>query len=288
MTTLLVRTSLLTKQIPRNTNVLLLSHPFSEKPKTETVKENPLYVQEYPYRAVNRGETKDAIPHKTSATETMTPWKGWWGTFVKEKMPFLLWKPDDIHDLNQQPNPMTKVPISRDDPTKTAMFRYPSPGSQPAVRQPTLDDDDDDPYNTAYYPKDTKRRYTGDPANLNPELEHIKLLLLKKDDGTEEDPRLLKAIEQLEQGPESSPGNKGMFATGKSDFDETGLRASMSANNKAYNESLDRHMPDHLPTPEWANRWEEEVAWYEERGLHVPLGASGGCVVAREDRIARW
>jgi len=261
---------------------LNLTRPFSEKPKEE--------VGDYPHRAVNRGEIKDAVPNKTSTTETMTPWKGWWGAFIKQKMPGLLWKPDDEFDLNQIPNPSTKVPISRDDPTKVHQYRYPSPGSQPPVNQPTLMDGDDDPYNIAYYPKDTARRYTGDPATGNAEIEKMKLEMLTKDDGTEEDPRLLKAIEQLEAGPDSSPGNKGMFATGKSDFDETGLRATMSANYKAYNESLDNHMPDHLPTQAWASRWEEEMKWYLDRGLHIPMGVSGGeaCVVKREDRIARW
>jgi len=280
MTTLMIRSSnkLLIKQTRNKTLFQQIPRHFSKEEES------------YPHKAVNRGAEKDATPHKTSTTETMTPWKGWWGAFIKEKIPGLLWKPDDRDDLHQIPNPSTKVSISREDPSKTAMFRYPSPGSQPPVRQPTLDDDDDDPYNIAYYPKDTRRRYTFDPANMNEDIERIKLELLKKNDGTEEDPRLLKAIEQLEAGPDSSPGNKGMFATGKSDFDETGLRASMSANYKAYNESLDKHMPDHLPIPEWADRWEEEMQWYLERGLHVPLGVSGGeaCHVSRDKRIARW
>jgi len=285
MTTLLfVRRGniLLTKQTRSNTLFLNLSRALSEKAKEEG-------EGNYPFRAVNRGAEKDAIPNKTSTTETMTPWKGWWSTFIKQKFPALLWKPDDHYDLNQIPNPSTTVPISRDDPTKVATFRNPSPGSQPPVNIPLLDNDDD-PYNIAYYPKDTARRYTGDPATGNVEVERMKLEMLLKNDGTEEDPRLLKAIEQLEAGPDSSPGNKGMFATGKSDFDKTGLRASMSANYEAYNESLDKNMPDHLPTPEWADRWEEEMQWYLDRGLHIPLGVSGGeaCVVKREDRIAKW
>lgn len=286
MTRLLViaRATLLTKQTPKN-NQFLLSRPFSEK-----VKEKGTIDAEYPHKGVNRGEEKDATPNKTSTTESMMPWKGFWKQFVKEKMPFLLWKPDDEFDLYQVPEAATKIKVSRDDPTKTAQYRYPSPGSQAPVKQPTLDDLDDDPYNIAYYPKDTRRRYTSDPANENADNEAIKLELLKKNDGTEEDPRLIKAIEQLEEGPGSSPGNKGMFATGKSDFDPTGLRSSMSANWKAYNESLDERMPDHLPTPEWASRWQEEAAWYEERGLHIPLGASGGEALKmdREHRIAKW
>ena len=45
-----------------------------------------------------------------------------------------------------------------------------------------------------------------------------------------------------------------------------------------------------LPTQAWASRWEEEMKWYLDRGLHIPMGVSGGeaCVVKREDRIARW
>ena len=81
---------------------------------------------------------------------------------------------------------------------------------------------------------------------------------------------------------------KGMFATGKSDFDPKGLRATMSASHEALNESLDANMPDHLPYPDWWTKQDEIVAWYEERGLPVPIGGTGWGLVPREGRIARW
>ena len=37
-----------------------------------------------------------------------------------------------------------------------------------------------------------------------------------------------------------------MFATGKSDFDPSGLRATMSTNWEATEASLDANMPDHV------------------------------------------
>lgn len=285
---------------------LLRTHVPRQTTKTNALRSllstTPTKTSDYPHKAVPKEESSKAVPNKTSTTETMMPWEGWFSSFLKSKLgperyqklrENVLWKPDDIHDLHQIPNPMTKIPISKDDPTKTAMFRYPSPGSQPAANIPKEADPgspEDDPYNIAYYPKDTRRRYTSDPANVHPEIEAMKLELLKAHTEGEEDERITKAQEILEQGPGSSPGNKGAFATGKSDFDPSMLRATMSANHEAMNKSLDAHMPDHLPTPEWFHRQDEIIAWYEERGLHIPLGGTGDVAlkVDRDDRIARW
>lgn len=115
------------------------------------------------------------------------------------------------------------------------------------------------------------------------ELEKLKLDLLPQDDE-----KVQEALAQYEAGPKSSPGNKGMFATGKSDFDSTGLRATMSTNNEATNKSLDSFMPNHLPVPDWWDKQEELAAWYAENDLPVPLGNTGYGTVPREGRIARW
>merc|ERR1719410_738870 len=219
---------------------------------------------DYPHRAVAKEDTANATPNKTSTTESMMPWDGWFSSFLQSKLgeeryeklrKVVLWKPDDTLNLHQVPTPVTKIPISKDG-KETAMFRHPSPGSQDAVNIPTHTDIGEDPYNIAYYTKDTSRRYTGDPANLHPDVEAAKLEFLKASMDPD-DPRLKKAQAVLEQGPGSSPGNKGMFATGKSDFDHTGLRATMSANHEALNKSLDENMPDHLPTPDWFDRQDE-------------------------------
>jgi hypothetical protein len=194
----------------------------------------------------------------------------------------VVFRPDDIHNLEQIPKPNTKVPITDDG--KTAMFRYPSPGSQEGGRQPEEDVGSlyEDPYKVAYYPRDTARRYQ-DSAFPNRELEEMKLALLPEDD---ED--VIAAKEKFEEGPKSSPGNKGRFATGPSDFDPSGLRATMSTSNEAVQKSLDAHMPNHLPTPDWWKKQEEIVAWHEENDLPMPIGGTGYGTIPREGRIARW
>lgn len=241
-------------------------------------------------RAVTQAEAPRVTPNATSTTETMMPWNGWFSSFLKDRLGaerydklkgLVLYRPDDIHSLHQIPNPSTKVPISKDDPTQTAMFRYPSPGSQPPVRMPEVEEGED-PYDISYYKRDTGRRNL-DPAFPNPELEKMKLDLLPQDD-----PRVQEMQAQFEEGPKSSPGNKGRFATGQTNYDPKGLRASMSTSNEALEESLDSYMPDHLPTPDWWDKQDEIVAWYEERDLPVPIGGVGHGLVPREGRIARW
>ena len=134
------------------------------------------------------------------------------------------------------------MPLTDDKDGPTAMFRYPSPGTRDSGRQPTADPGtvDEDPFNIAYYPRDTRRRYQ-DPAFPNQELEEIKLALLPEDDEA-----VKEAKEKFEAGATSSPGNKGMFATGPSDFDPSGLRATMSTSHEAVQKSLDANMPDHV------------------------------------------
>lgn len=109
----------------------------------------------------------------------------------------VVFRPDDIHNLEQIPKPNTKVPITEDG--KTAMFRYPSPGSQEGGRQPEEDVGSlyEDPYKVAYYPRDTARRHQ-DSAFPNRELEEMKLALLPEDD---ED--VIAAKERFEEGPKS-------------------------------------------------------------------------------------
>lgn len=243
-------------------------------------------------RAVTAAEASSIAPSATSSTETSMPWNGWFSSFLANSMgaskyeklrKLTLFRPDDIHNLEQIPNPSTKVPLTEDG-SQTAMFRYPSPGSQSNGRQPVADvgSVEEDPYNIAYYPRDTRRRYQ-DPAFPNQEQEEIKLALLPQDDEA-----VKEAQEKLEGGPMSSPGNKGRFATGPSDFDPSGLRASMSTSHEAVQKSLDDNMPNHLPMPDWWNKQEEIVAWYKENDLPMPLGGTGWGTIPREGRIARW
>eukprot|EP00956_Cyclotella_meneghiniana_P027155 scaffold60399_cov70-Cyclotella_meneghiniana.AAC.1 len=245
------------------------------------------------YRAVSRtdltssGGSPPVAPSATSPEETMMPWNGWFSSFLQSKLgeeryqslrKLVLYRPDSYTNFEQMPRPVHKLPISESDPNMTHQFRQPSPGSQPAVQldreqDPSFGNAADDPYNVAYYKRDTGRRYTSDPAAKHRDIEEIKLSLLPSDD-----PRVQQAKEELAAGPGSSGGNSGVFATGKSNYDPTGLRASMSTSWKATEESLDANMPDHLPTPVWASSVEKEnelLRWYEERDLPVPIGGVG-------------
>lgn len=231
-----------------------------------------------------------------STTTTMMPWNGWFSSWLKTQLgpqrfekvkDIFLFSKDDIHDLHGMPNPSTKVPIGDG---KTAQFRYPSPGSQDPVRLPELEKGTD-PYNIAYYPRDTRRAPTPIIAAVRDDYE--------AKPGETVLPGDLKEIEgaiaaSKEEDQQSSPGNKGTFATGKSDFDPTGLRAAMSTNHAAVEESLKQYLPNggmpaHLPTYEWEDREAEIIEWHESRGLPVPPGGRPAFLnVKRERRVAQW
>lgn len=242
-------------------------------------------------RAVSAAEAPGIQPPRESSTSTMMPWNKWFQRWLKantsEKtfQKFREWTafmPDDIYDLQQSPKPTQKVPVSKTDPTITHMYRYPAPGSQSPPHVPEFEQGQD-PYDSGYFKRDTKRRYLNSELG-NPEIEKAKLALMDPND-----PAVQEEKTKLEAGPESSKGNKGVFATGPTDFDPTGLRATMSVTWEKLEESLDAHMPDHLPTPVWAGKEEEIIQWYEERDLPVPVGAYYSALkVPRELRVATW
>mmetsp|Transcript_22724 Transcript_22724/g.32564 ORF Transcript_22724/g.32564 Transcript_22724/m.32564 type:complete len:305 (+) Transcript_22724:72-986(+) len=220
---------------------------------------------------------------------SMMPWEGWFSSLLKSKLgnerydklrKLVLWTTEDIHNLHGAPNPTTRIPISKDGKL-TAQYRYPSPGNRKPVQIPG-DDPGSDPYFIAHYVRDTTRRGT-DPAQPFPELDQARAAMLPKDD-----PRVQELKDKLAAGPGSSPGNKGVFATGKTDYDPTGLRASMSTSWEATNASLDTYEPNHLPTPIWADRQEEIIARFEAKGLPVPPGEYKFGTVPLYRRVARW
>lgn len=238
-------------------------------------------------RSVTAKEAPTIAGATKSSEETMMPWKGWVGRMIKERFgeeryqamrQLVFYRPDDIHDMHQIPNPSTKVPLNEDG-SETRQFRYPSPGSEPPVRIPKIEPGKD-PYNISYYTRDTGRRGL-DRANPDPELQSMKLALMDPDS-----PEVQEMKDALE--PKSSPGNQGRFATGPTDYDSTGLRAAMSANHDSLEASLDANMPDHLPYPEWYDKQEEIVAFYEEKGLPVPFGATGWGETPKSARVAKW
>uniref|UniRef100_A0A7S0GBQ4 Uncharacterized protein n=1 Tax=Proboscia inermis TaxID=420281 RepID=A0A7S0GBQ4_9STRA len=228
----------------------------------------------------------DGIPQ--SSKETMMPWNGWFSSLLQSKLgdknyqkmrEFLLWDANDIHNLEGVPRPNTKIPINKEG-TEFAQFRYPSPGNRKAVNIPN--EDDEDPYNNAYYPTDTRRR-DNDPANPNPDVERLKVSLMDQSN-----PKVKEMAEKLAAGPASSPGNKGVFATGKTSYDPSGLRAAMSANHTAVNAMLDDHMPNHLPISTWVKREDAIISRLEELGLPMRAGGTGFGKVPVRRRVARW
>ena len=256
-------------------------------------------------RAVTAAEAPSVEPARKSTTNTsatMMPWRGWFQRWLQDNISptkfatFRAWTnfmPDDIYDLQQSPKPSQKIPISRDSPDNntnkkqtSVMYRYPSPGSQKPASIPEFDTHED-PYDSGYFKRDTRRRYEDEG---NPAVEQAKLALLMRDYDHSNDPAAVQEeMEKIKAGPASSPGNKGVFATGPSDFDPTGLRATMSVSWDALNKSLDEHMPDHLPRATWEGKEAEIIQWYEERDLPVPVGAYYQALkVPTERRVARW
>lgn len=243
-----------------------------------------------PPRAVTAAEAESIQPARTSTTSTMLPWNGWIQRLIQEQFGeeryqqfrrFIMFNADDPYETGPI-YPATKVPISKDDPTKFAMYRTPSPGSQTSVKLPEFDKDED-PYDSGYFKRDTRRRYLSAEMG-NPEVEKLKLALMDPND-----PAVKAELEKIEAGPESSPGNKGVFATGPTSFDPTGLRATMSTTWTELEKSLDSHMPDHLPKPCWHDRADQVKAAYEAKDIPVPVGEYYAPLkVPRERRVASW
>jgi len=242
-------------------------------------------------RAVTKEEAPFIKPPKETTEEPLLPYRGWIERLLREKMNtkafdtvkgfFYFW-PEDPNNLNQFPYPNDQHVVSKDGKTSVAM-REVAPGSQPLVDIPkhALDDD---PYDSGYFKRDTRRRYV-DPEFPNPEVEQIKL-----DMQDANDPEVIEAKKRLAAGPDSSPGNGGRFANGVSETQMGGLRAVMSVTNEDLFNELDKHMPDHLPTPTWAADEEETkklFQWYKDRGLPVPIGGNFNGVSLKR-RIARW
>lgn len=242
-------------------------------------------------RAVNVNEAKTIEPNIISQTSTSMPWRGWLSSFFVDKLGpnryeklrrIFLFNPDDTNYLEQVPPPSRNFAVSKDGKL-TVQYRSPAPGSRTEiVRQPMADVDTqtEDPYDISYYTRDTTRRYEN---QTNIESEKLKLELMD-----ETNIHVEEEMKKLEERPNSSCGNKGVFATGKSNFDPTGLRSSMSATHESLVQSLDANMPDHLPYPVWWNNQDEIVEWYKERNLPVPIGKTGYGTVPTYGRVSRW
>jgi len=271
-------TTTTTTRLEGNTLTLAGGGAVATKPRKEL---------EFP-RSVTKDEAPFIQPAKETGTESFMPWRGWIERLLRDKMSperfdtakgMLYFWPEDPDNLHQVPYPNSRTVVSKDG-KESAAWREISPGSQPFVEIP-LDDLEADPYDSGYYKRDTRRRY------IDPEFPHSDVEELKLEMQDQNDPEVQEAKKQLALGPASSPGNKGNFATGPSDFDPTGLRAVMAVNNPELFKSLDSHMPDHLPTPTWQENEEELYKWYKDRDLPVPIGGTFNGVSLKR-RIAMW
>lgn len=257
-----------------------------------------------PPRAVTRAEAQArSVEEPTrldgkAATTSMMPWKGWVSRLLRDTLgaeryerlrATVFFMPDDIYDLTPAPMISKKIRITKPEfPEVTAQYRYPSPGSQAPVHVPEFEAGED-PYDTGYFKKDTRRRYVSfEELPVAPEVARLQVELMPQ--ATPEDREAAEQVRQaLAAGPQSSPGNRGVFATGPSNFDPTGLRATMSVNWKSLNESLDANMPDHLPTPVWVGQEDQIVQWHRDRDLPVPIGGYYAPLkVPVKRRVARW
>ena len=161
-------------------------------------------------RAVTKEEAPFITPARESTKTTMMPWRGWIQRFIadtlgedklKKLRQTVFFIEDDLYELNA-PNQSKKIPISRTDPTITAQYRHPAPGSQPAVRIPDMEETED-PYDSGYFKRDTRRRYQFSELE-NPENEKLKIEYMDP-----KDPAVAQAKQALMKArPASSPGNK--------------------------------------------------------------------------------
>jgi len=142
-----------------------------------------------PPRAVTAAEAPSILPARESTKTTMMPWKGWFDRFLKDNLSAdtyrkmrttLFFMPDDIYDLQQSPIPNQKIPAA--DPKYTHMYRYPSPGSQEPASLPEFDlETNEDPYDSNYFKRDTRRRYESSELP-NPVVEKMKLAFMDEND----------------------------------------------------------------------------------------------------------
>ena len=85
-----------------------------------------------------------------------------------------------------------------------------------------------------------------------------------------------------------SPGNKGVFATGPSHFDPTGLRTAMQTNWEALDAALEMRRPSQLVRNEWEYRQDAVLADLKEKGLPPQAGSPTPFSMPRKARVASW
>jgi len=236
--------------------------------------------------------------------ETMMPWNGWVSRLLKEKLGderytklanWAQFRPDDPHGLVGVPE-HARTTVAGVDRVKG--FRYPAPGSRPAVEIPSRHMEDD-PYDITYYGKDTRRNAKSHVLHIvgsDVTAEEVKMLpntvkIMEIEEGTDADgSKLVKREIVLSPVDEEigSPGNKGNFATGPSDYDPSGLRSTMQTNWAAMNAELEKHMPTQQVRYEWEEDQEAMLAKWESEGLPVMPGRVMDWDIPEKRNVASW
>jgi len=235
----------------------------------------------------------------------------------------MTFKENDVHNMEGAPSSahltMPGVPSIKG-------YRYPAPGSQPAVNIPQSDEGSD-PYNTNYYSRDTRRnqkrpKYTtlgGDntPSEVQAYLasrgavveswvetkeEAVAIAArlgeaegskyLAKYEGKETTKARVMFPEDIQAREDAknpgSPGNKGVFATGLSEFDPSGLRTAMQTNWAAMDLELEKHRPTQLVHAEWEHRAAAVMEDLQAKGLPPQAGSPVAWDVPEKSRVASW
>jgi len=196
--------------------------------------------------------------------------KGW----VEKFRQLMLFKPDDIHNLHQNPDPLMKMP----GVPRIQGYRYPAPGSRPVARIPAHPSADH-VFDTKYYSRDTKRNLPSGNLTILPP----KLAL---EQGLPEifDASVLQVPggETMSQG---SPGNKNPAVL---KYDKTGLRSAMSATHEELQKALAAELPDHLPYYPWEKDLAKHEAIWAAKGIPPQAGVPFKWKVPKIARRATW
>ena len=187
---------------------------------------------------------------------------------------FILFKPNDLHNLNQAPDPRVQMPGVE----RIEGYRYPAPGSRPAPDIP-IRENDDTMYDNKYYDHDLRRNQKAKTEMQLPPRLALEQGMPQVSDGKRPAP---PGSEEMTLG---SPGNKNPAVL---QYDASGLRSAMSATHEEMNKALAAVAPDHLPTYAWEPEIAEMEAYWAANGLPPTPGKPKSWSGLKAARVATW
>ena len=200
----------------------------------------------------------------------------------------MTFRPEDTFDMHGQPQSAHfKVP----GVPRIQGYRYPAPGDRPVtphIPKQDYEGEGRDPFNTSYYSRDVKRNSpTKVVYNILSEKD-AKASGVRIDGSLSAQAALPPGALDVDKGM-GSPGNKSVFATGPSSYDDTGgLRAAMSTSHEKMQASLKKYEPTQLVRYEWEDRQEELIKEWEAKGLPPCPGGGVRWKVPERSRVASW